>query len=212
MKSMPKQPDWFEPAHGGVQLCLLPVQPLVTGLGRQGRHPGSGWLCRRGISSQLKNSAFCSPAVSNRLRWRCFCDTFVDIYRSQVPFPRYLCTVDLCIAQLYSVQLYRAVPDLGPQLRCRSGLCPEAAERRPVELCRVSCVELETETRYVYRHGARARAPAPNVSSFTADDLLQLMELFRSGIAVCIIVMSIYSYTSIPNDSMYCMYCSGTHK
>lgn len=58
-----------------------------------------------------------------------------------------------------------------------------------MELCRVSCVELEKETRYVYRYGARARAPAPNVSSFTADDLLQFMELPRSGIAVCTIIL-----------------------
>lgn len=39
MKSMPKQPDWFEPAHGGAQLCLLPVLPLVTGLGGKGAIP-----------------------------------------------------------------------------------------------------------------------------------------------------------------------------
>lgn len=82
-----------------------------------------------------------------------------------------------------------------------------------MELCRVSCVELETETRYAYRYEARARAPAPNVSSFTAGDLLQFMELppERHSFMYNYIV-SIYSYTPIPNGSIYCVYCKCTHK
>jgi hypothetical protein len=98
--------------------------------------------------------------------------------------------------------------------RCRSGLCPEAAGRRPVELCRVSCVKLETETRYAYRYGAPAPAPALDVPSLTVGDLMQFMELYLGAAwfnVQCTFLVSILIHLSPMEVCTVCTAGLNTH-